>query len=102
MSHYIGLADQYASFDNSITPFNFLNYSEKKWKWYNNPIIPQSRLRISDYRGIFKECGWDIVEERNSLGSIDDLRSIQIAPEFRKYKEEDLLVIYSWIVTRPI
>ncbi len=101
MSHYIGLADQYASFDKSITPYNFLKYSDRQWKLLNNPLIPLSRLRIADYRKVFSENGWDIVEERSTSGSCDDLLKIELSPKFRKYTTEDLLVLFSWIVARP-
>ena len=39
-----------------------------------------------------------IVQETRTPGSPDELRSIRLAPEFRGYAEEDLLVLYSWIV----
>ena len=29
-SHYVGLADQYASFDRSITPFNCMRYTARQ------------------------------------------------------------------------
>lgn len=101
MSHYVGLADQYASFDKSITPYNFLKYSDRGWSLLNNPIIPHSRLRIADYRELFELTGWDIVEERNISGSLDDFKKIRLAEKFRKYSTEDLLVLFSWLVARP-
>jgi hypothetical protein len=102
MSHYVGLSDQYASFDKSITPFNFLKYSDRQWRVLNNPIIPQSRLRLADYRESFKQSGWDIVEERNTSGALDDLNKVRLAPEFAKYSTRDLLVLFSWLVARPL
>ena len=102
MSHYVGLADQYASFDKSITPFNFLKYSDRQWRVLNNPITPQSRLRMADYRELFRQSGWGIVEERNTSGLMDDLGKIRLAPEFAKYSTQDLLVLFSWLVARPL
>ena len=102
MTHYIGLADQYASFDKSITPLNFLKYNERWWRLFNNPVIPQSRLRIADYRELFNASGWEIAEERNTVGSPDDLDKIRLAPEFTRHKKEDLLILFSWLVARPI
>lgn len=101
MSHYVGLADQYASFDKSITPYNFLKYSDRWWRLLDNSVIPQNRLRIADYRELFELTGWDIVEERNISGSLDDLKKITLAPKFQKYSIEDLLVLYSWLVAKP-
>jgi hypothetical protein len=100
MSHFVGLADQYASFDTSITPYNFMRYSDRMWRFLNNSMIPQSRLRIADYRELLQETGWDIVEENNIFGSPDDLKKIRLAQRFRHYSTEDLLVLYSWLVAR--
>jgi len=101
MSHYVGLADQYASFDKSISPYNFLKYSDRQWNFLNNPIIPHSRLRLADYRELYALTGWNVVEERNMSGSLEDLKKIPIAPKFKKYAAEDLLVLASWLVARP-
>lgn len=102
MTHYIGLADQYANFDKSITPLNFLRYNERWWRLFNNPVNPQSRLRIADYRELFNASGWEIVKESNTVGFPDDLDKIRLAPEFTQYKKEDLLILFSWLVARPI
>jgi len=102
MSHYIGLSDQYASFDKTITPYNFLKYSDHSWRLFNNPVIPQSRMRLTDYRDLFERTGWHIVEERNTPGSINDLKKVRLAPEFQKYSTEDIISLFSWLVARPI
>ncbi len=102
MSHYIGLADQYASVDRSITPFNFLRYTSRQWRWLNNPIISQSRLRMPEYRDLFRQCGYILTHEENILGQPDDLRSVPLASEFRHHSLEDLLVLFSWLVAKPV
>jgi len=97
-SHYLNLVDQYSYFDCSITPFNFLKFSSRTWSYLNSPIIWQNRLRISDFRALFVEAGYRIVKEENTSGRAEDLAKVQLAPEFAHYKQEDLLVILSWIV----
>lgn len=98
MSHYIGLEDQYSTVDRSITPFNNLRFTARQWRWLNNPITSQTRLRIQDYRTIFTQCGFVIGQEDNVLGEPKDLRSVPLAPEFRHHSFEDLLVRLSWLV----
>jgi hypothetical protein len=98
----VRLADQYASFDRSITPFNCIRYTARQWRFLNNPIVPQSRLRPADYRRIFDQTGWAIVAERNTSGSMDELKKIKLAPEFAEYSKEELLVMFSWLVARPV
>jgi hypothetical protein len=102
MSHFIGMADQFANFDRSITPFNNMRYSDRAWRWWNNSLIPQNRLRVSDYRRAYGEAGFEIVAEEDLSGAESDLASIRLAPEFARYDRKDLLVLFSWLVGRPM
>jgi hypothetical protein len=102
MSHFIGMADQFASFDRSITPFNSMRYSAWAWRWLNNSMIPQNRLRISDYRRAYSDAGFEIVAEEDLNGAESDLASVRLAAEFEHYDKQELLVLFSWLVGRPI
>jgi len=102
MSHFIGMADQFATFDRSITPFNNMRYSARTWRWLNNSLIPQNRLRISDYRRAYGCGGFEIVAEEDLNGAESDLAGIKLSPEFVHYAKSDLLVLFSWLVGRPI
>jgi hypothetical protein len=102
MCHYIGIADQFASFDRSITPFNYMRYTNRAWRWLDNPIIPQNRLKVSDYRRAYVEAGFEIVDVEDIEGAEGDLDSIRLAPEFAHYSRHDLLVLYSWLVARAV
>ena len=97
---YVNLKDQYWNFDRSITPFNNLKYSTAAWRWLDSPLIPQTRLRITDYRALLTKGGFEIVKEHNVSGSASDLEKIRLAPEFQKYAKEDLLVTDTWQVAR--
>jgi hypothetical protein len=99
-SHYLNLVDQYSYFDRSVTPFNFLKYSERQWKLYNSPIAWLNRLRISDYRQLFTSLGFEVIKEVNTSGSVEVLRQIRLATEFQKYSEADLLVLTSWLAAK--
>lgn len=95
---YVNLKDQYWNFDRSITPFNNLKYSTAVWRWLDSPLIPQTRLRISDYRALLTKGGFEIVKEVNTSGLVSDLENVSVAPEFQKYSKEDLLVTDTWQV----
>jgi hypothetical protein len=95
MSHSIDLSDQYASFDASITKFNFLRYSDTLWGRLNNPIIPLSRLRISDYRRAFSDSRFQIVDESSVRGDLAELTRTPVAAQFRDYLVDDLLVLFT-------
>jgi SAM-dependent methyltransferase len=101
MSHSIDLSDQYASFDAHITKFNFLRYSDWAWGLFNNPIIPLSRLRISDYRRAFSDNRFHIVDESSVRGDSAELARIPVAARFRDYTVDDLLVLFTWLAAVP-
>jgi hypothetical protein len=101
MSHTISLDDQYAAYDSAITQFNFLRFSDRAWRWLNNPIIPLNRLRVSDYRKAFSESGFQIVDETSQRGDPAGLARTPLAARFRGYSSEDLLVIHTWLVAIP-
>ena len=100
LSHDIDMSDQYSHFDGSITPFNFLRFSDKAWRIINNPLIPLSRLRISDYRRLFREAGFDLVEEDLERGAREDLERVPLAKPFLGYPVDDLLVLRAWLVAQ--
>jgi hypothetical protein len=101
MSHTISLDDQYAAYDPGITQFNFLRFSDRAWRWLNNPIIPLNRLRVSDYRRVFSESGFQVVDETNQHGDPAELARTPLAARFRGYSSEDLLVIHTWLIAIP-
>jgi Methyltransferase domain len=101
MSHSIGLGDQYASFDSSITQFNFLRFSDWLWRLLNNPIIPLNRLRISDYRRAIRDSRFQIVHESNIRGDPTELARTPVAARFRDYDVDDLLVLYTELTAIP-
>ena len=99
MSHHIDLEDHYSHFDKSINEFNFLKYPARRWAWLNNDLQYQNRLRVPDYRELHANAGWRILEEESKSGSPEKLDAIRLAPEFRHYSPEDLLVYESWMVS---
>jgi hypothetical protein len=101
-SHFVGIGDQQSNFDRSITIFNYLKYPSWQWRFLNNPIIPQTRLRASEYRSALEKAGYEVLSQRNIHGPKEDFAKIKIAPEFRRFSEEDLLTCYTWLVSRPV
>jgi hypothetical protein len=101
MSHWIGLLDQFSFFDKSLSPYNYLKYTADQWKVWSSPLIPQNRLMIPDYRELFKEAGYEITRETNTSGAVEDFERVRLAPQFQKYKREDLMILESWMVARP-
>jgi len=96
-SHEIDLADHYGYFDKSIGPYNFLKYSDSRWRFFDNKLTFQNRLRASDYRRIFTSAGWTI--EKETANSSDGLDSIihKVDSRFERYDPADLATTNLWL-----
>jgi hypothetical protein len=97
MSHHIDLADHYANFDDAITVYNFLRFSEKRWRIFNNDLQYQNRLRVRDYRDLLVEAGWKLLSEEDISEPLEVLRSVQVDAAFSHYSEADLAVYITWM-----
>ncbi|MFH2095364.1 MAG: class I SAM-dependent methyltransferase, partial [Bacteroidota bacterium] len=76
MSHFIDMSDHFAHFDKSITIYNFLRYSDRKWKRIDNRIQPQNRLRIYDYHNMYQKLGIPVTEESFRKGKPEELKAL--------------------------
>lgn len=97
MSHFIDMSDHYAHFDSSISEFNYLRYSARAWRAFNNRLQYQNRLRASDYRRIIEDAGFRVAACDREEGRADELDQIRLAPPFRGYERSDLLVLRVWM-----
>ncbi|MEO6419712.1 MAG: methyltransferase domain-containing protein [Polyangiaceae bacterium] len=90
--HGVNCGDHYAYFDRSITPINYLSYSERHWAVWNNGIQYQNRLRPQDILEIAENAGLEIILKRHEAKPqlLEKLEKMTIAPEFRKYSNEQL------------
>lgn len=105
LSLRIDYADHYSYFDQRISPYNFLRYSEKAWRVFNPPDHYQNRLRHSDYIRLLENGGFRIVEHEVKPISPDGRRQLRALPvdrRFYTYAEDDLGVLWSFIVAKPL
>lgn len=99
-SHVIDLADHYAQLDATINRFNFLRYGKRRWRLYNNPLHFQNRLRVNDYRKMFEELDWEIIDEHDVARPVEELEEVPVHRDFAHYRQEDLLVTETHLVCR--
>jgi SAM-dependent methyltransferase len=101
----IDLQDHYAYFDRSLSRYNFLRFSDRTWSLVNSPLHHQNRLRSSDYLGLVRDAGFELVVERPSGPSEEgrqELRALPLAERFRGYSEDDLgVTVLSFVAVRP-
>ena len=96
-SHEIDLSDQFHYGDASITPINFLRFSDAAWSLVSNSIIPQTRLRFSDYARAFEEAGLLLTDAALTRCPETDLGRVSLADRFQRYAPDDLRVTRAWI-----
>jgi len=99
MSSRIDLSDHFSHFDRSVSPYNFLRYSERRWRLLNSDLLHQNRLRRADYLSACERAGLTVVAERPwrpNLRLPEDLD-----PRFRGYDPGDLAVVRLRIVAVP-
>lgn len=104
MSSRIDLRDHYSYFDRSLSPYNFLRYTDRAWSLFNSSLLYQNRLRRPDYLQAVADAGLSVVSEtatRPNDSEIGMLDRIELAPRFRSYSEDDLAVLALVLVARP-
>ncbi|HLH65041.1 MAG TPA: class I SAM-dependent methyltransferase [Solirubrobacteraceae bacterium] len=101
MSHFVDISDHYAHFDRSISEFNYLRFSDRSWRLFNNALHHQNRLRASDYVRIVEDAGFKVVATEEQRGEARELARITPAPRFRAYSQSDLLTLRLWITAVP-
>lgn len=84
MSHFIDMSDHFAHFDLSISVYNFLQFSEKQWRWIDNSIQPQNRWRFDDYLNLYKKLGIQVAQETHRPGQPEVLHSQKLAAPFHQ------------------
>jgi hypothetical protein len=88
--------DNNSYFDPKITAYNFLRYSDYVWDtFYSVGLNYQNRLRHCDYRRLFTEAGFQVLDDQAGYdGPIERarelVRGIPLAERFRGYDVDEL------------
>lgn len=90
--HNVGCNDHYAFFDKSISFVNFLQFGEREWRLWNNPIQYQNRLRAPEFVDLAIQEGFEIISKRTHVrpGTMEALAHLRIAPQFVHFSKEEL------------
>lgn len=103
MSMLIDYDDHYSYFDQNISPYNYLQYSDRVWRLFNPSLQYQNRLRHRDYVELFQAEGFDVSEDQHSIpteADLDALSHIPLSNRFRIYCAGDLAVHSGLLVLR--
>jgi hypothetical protein len=100
MSHEVDYSDHYSHKDKSITPYNFLQFSDEQWDQLYMPHYYQNTLRHNNIRDLIVEAGFKIIEESRVIpeNAVEIMKRVELAPKFRDYPLEDLLAVRGYFV----
>lgn len=90
--HNVNCGDHYAYFDRSITPIHYLRYTEAQWRWWNNNILYQNRLRAIDFIQASERAGLRVVLDTHHgrADLLQRLPQLPIATQFQHYAADEL------------
>ncbi len=102
MLHLIDLSDHFAHADSSISAINFLTFSEEEFAKYNTCFCYQNRLRVSSYRKLIEESGfevthWDVGVNESTLHQLPNLK---IHRDFAGLSPEEICSTQICVVAR--
>jgi len=97
MSHFIDMSDHFAHNDRSITIYNFLQFSKKRWKRIDNSIQPQNRLRFKDFLTIYERLTIPVSDTETRPGNLEDLQKVAIHRELAHYNATELAISHGYI-----
>ncbi|MGB0176465.1 MAG: class I SAM-dependent methyltransferase, partial [Owenweeksia sp.] len=99
MSHFIDMSDHFAHLDDSISIYNFLQYSEKKWARIDNTVQPQNRLRLKDYREMYQELNITVIDEKIRPGSVETVQQAVLHSDYSQYSAEEIAISHAHLVS---
>jgi hypothetical protein len=101
--HSVNCGDHYAYFDRSISPINYLKYSDRQWKRWNNSLLYQNRLRPVDFLQLAEDAGLQVVLSRFTPKEklLRMLPTLGVAEQFAKYAPEQLCATSIDFAGRP-
>lgn len=100
MSHLVDMCDHYLYIDDSLTPYHFLRFSERQWRWIDNDLQPMNRLRVQQYEQLYGDLGIPLTRVRRGDGSPEDLVGLPIAAPFADMDPADVACKSVWLDTR--
>lgn len=102
MAHLIDPSDHFSHGDASISPVNFLRFSEEEFAPYNTKFLFQNRLRASAWRRLIEQHQFRIriwettVNER----ALKELKALPLDPAFAGLAPDDLCTTAIWVVAQ--
>jgi len=94
MFHSVNCGDHYAYVDGSINQLNYLKYSDREWRRWDNAFLYQNRMRAYEFVDRALAAGFDIVlnTECARESRLAQLAAMHVHPQFAHIPPERLCV----------
>ncbi len=94
MFHSVNCGDHYAYVDRKINQLNYLKYSDRQWRHWDNAFLYQNRMRAYEFVDRAQAAGFDIVlnTECPREKRLAELAAMQVHPQFAHIPPERLCV----------
>lgn len=99
MSHFIDMSDHFAHADKSISIYNFLKFSDAEWRWIDNVVQPQNRLRLKEYEVLFNSLNIPFKVNEYRKGEPELLKTIKLNDRFLKFSNEDNAISHAYVTS---
>ena len=104
--HYAVFSDLFSTVDNSISPVNFLQFSEEEWESIaGNRYMYHNRLRVDEFRELFEEARLSILQLDSKIDSAGvralEARELPLNLRFRNKSLETNATANAWITAQP-
>ena len=103
--HYIDYSDHFWHSDKSISPINFLQYSDSMWgKIAGNRYMYMNRLRHDDFIAMFTLGGHyillSVTDINKDIESLLENNFIKLDDRFKLKSRDILSIVGSWIISK--
>lgn len=94
MFHSVNCGDHYAYVDRKLNQLNYLKYSDRAWRFWNNAFLYQNRLRADAFVDAAREAGFAIELDTSNTRPerLQQLRAMRVHPQFAQVPEERLCI----------
>ncbi|WP_242103811.1 class I SAM-dependent methyltransferase [Lysobacter sp. M2-1] len=94
MFHSVNCGDHYAYVDRKVNQLNYLCYSDRAWRFWNNAFLYQNRLRAHVFVDAAREAGFaiDLDTSNTRPERLQQLRDMRVHPQFAQVPAEQLCI----------
>lgn len=94
MFHSVNCGDHYAYVDRRVNQLNYLRYSDRQWRFWNNSFLYQNRMRAHEFVDVARGLGYEIVLDSAITREhrLKELAAMPVHPQFAHVPPEKLCI----------